>query len=182
MNLVKRRAFISYYKQDIDKVEKFIDDFKNVFTPKILGANDNDDFIDSSNTNYVMQCIRDRYLEDSTVTIVLLGTCTHSRRYIDWEIKSSLQQGKALPNGLIGIALSDPPHPFCLPARFANNLKNGHDDYYARYIRYPTSEQKLRKWIEDAHLARTTRAALIDNSLPMAKYNLKCKICKKTHL
>ncbi len=75
-------------------------------SPKYWVANDNYDFINSTDTDYVMKCIRENYLSDSTVTIVLIGSCTHSRRYVDWEIKSSLRQGQyTTPNGLIGILL-----------------------------------------------------------------------------
>ena len=85
----QKKVFISYFKEDKIEVDEFIYNFRNVFIPKVLGANDNDDFINSSNTDYVMQHIREKYLQDSTVTIVLLGSCTHSRRYVDLEIKSS---------------------------------------------------------------------------------------------
>ena len=83
----KRRVFISHYRGDRAEVDAFIDRFANtegVFTPYVLGANDNDDFIDSNNTAYVMRRIREKYLQDTTVTIVLVGSCTHSRRYVDW--------------------------------------------------------------------------------------------------
>lgn len=71
---IKRRVFISHYRGDQAEVDNFIDYFANqkgIFTPYVLGANNNDDFIKSSNTDYVMQQIRRRYLKDSTVTIVL---------------------------------------------------------------------------------------------------------------
>ena len=105
MIISKRKVFISHFKGDRSEVDEFIDDFRDVFIPKVLGANDNDEFINSTNTDNVMQRIREKYLQDSTITIVLLGSCTHSRRYVDWEIKSSLRQGENLPNGLMGIVL-----------------------------------------------------------------------------
>ena len=37
--------------------------------------------------------IRDRYLRDSTVTIVLVGMETRRRKHIDWEIHSSMYDG-----------------------------------------------------------------------------------------
>lgn len=86
-NLIRRKVFISHYKGDRDEVDAFIDRFANrdrAFIPKVLGANDNDEFISSNDTEYVMRRIREMYLQDSTVTIVLLGSCTHSRRYVDW--------------------------------------------------------------------------------------------------
>jgi hypothetical protein len=36
-----------------------------------------------------MSEIRRKYLGNASVTIVLIGSCTHSRRYVDWEIKLS---------------------------------------------------------------------------------------------
>lgn len=181
MNFVKRKVFISHYKGDRNDVDTFIDDFSDAFSPKVLGANDNDEFIKSTNTDYVMQRIREKYLEDSTVTIVFLGSCTHSRRYVDWEIKNSLQQGKNLPNGLIGIVLSSQGGLVNLPDRLAVNWEQRHGNCYARCWRYPSSAQILLQWIEDAYQARITRANLIDNSLPMKGYNSECKVCRETH-
>ena len=37
--------------------------------------------------------IRDEYLKDSTVTIVLVGTETRRRKHVDWEIYSSMYDG-----------------------------------------------------------------------------------------
>jgi hypothetical protein len=180
MIFLKRKVFISHYKGDRRDVDDFIKEFEDVLIPKVLGANDNDEFINSTNTDYVMQRIREKYLEDSTVTIVLIGSCTHSRRYVDWEIKSSLQQGRDLPNGLLGIAIPRGKTRAHLPERFKCNWKKDGEGY-AKFKPYPSSEQQLWEWIEDAYQARTARANLIDNSLSMMGYNLKCKICEETH-
>jgi hypothetical protein len=102
MNLPRRKVFISHFKGNQREVDGFIRDFSSIFIPKVLGANNNDALINSADTDYVMQRIRKLYLQDSTVTIILLGKCTHSRRYIDWEIKSSLRRGNHLPDGLMG--------------------------------------------------------------------------------
>ena len=181
MAIERRKVFISHYKTDRNEVDGFIQRFGNLFIPNVLGANDNDDFIDSTNTDYVMQRIREKYLQDSTVTIVLLGSCTHSRRYVDWEIKSSLQQGSSLPNGLMGIVLPSRNNSAHLPERLKANWNEKHMGCYARYWSYPASDQDLWSWIEDAYQARTSRARLIDNSLPMMRYNARCKICNVTH-
>ncbi len=173
MDFVRRKVFISHYKGDRSEVDAFIRNYGDVFIPKVLGANDNDEFINSTNPEYVMQRIREIYLGDSTVTIVLLGACTHSRRYVDWEIKSSLQQGKDLPNGLMGIVLPSQNNTAHLPERLKANWKPEHEGCYGRYWSYPTSEQQLWEWIEDAYQARTVRADLIDNSLPMMGYSAK---------
>ena len=90
---MRRTVFISYYHGDQEAVNKFIRDFSDVFIPKAVGIKDGDFVFNSDNPQYIMRRIREEKLQDSTVTIVLIGRCTHSRRYVDWEIKASLQQG-----------------------------------------------------------------------------------------
>jgi len=128
-----------------------------------------------------MSQIRIKYLKDTTVTIVLIGSCTHSRRYVDWEIKSSLQQGSVTPNGLMGIILKSQNNSAYLPPRFELNWNNEHKDCYARYWIYPSSPQELGQWIEDVFNARTNRSYLIRNPRDMMKYNKKCELCGITH-
>ncbi|MBS7825182.1 TIR domain-containing protein [Wohlfahrtiimonas chitiniclastica] len=182
MSTPRRKVFISHYKGDRIEVDNFIKRFGHLFIPKVLGANNNDDFINSSNTDYVMQRIRELYLGDSTVTLVLLGSCTHSRRYVDWEIKSSLKQGNSIiPNGLMGIVLPSQNNRCSLPPRFRENWNQNHENCYAKFWSYPDSDQQLVDWIEDAYNARNTRAHLIRNSKDMMKYNAKCLVHEDTH-
>lgn len=180
---IKRKVFVSFFQGDKKEVDEFIDKWtakEGVFTAKVLGASDNDAFIDSGNPEYVMGQIRQKYLGDSSVTIVLLGSCTHSRRYVDWEIKSSLRRGLSMPNGLIGILLPSKQSAH-LPARLADNWNKEHKDCYARYYPAPSSADQLRGWIEEAYIARTMHAKLIVNSQEMMKYNATCSVCKLTH-
>lgn len=181
---IKRRVFISHFRGDRTEVDVFIKKFaeeEKVFTPYVLGANDNDEFINSTNPEYVMTQIRKKYLLDTTVTIVLVGSCTHSRRYVDWELKSSLRQGEYTPNGVMGIILPSQGNSAYLPPRLEANWSKGHVDCYARYWVYPKTAEELGSWIDDAYNARTARAHLIKNSQEMMKYNAKCKICDVTH-
>ena len=158
-------------------------DFGDVFIPKTVGVKDGDFDFDSNDPQYIMRKIREQKLEDSTVTIVLVGSCTHSRRYVDWEVKASLQQGQSLPNGLIAINLPYMGMKGALPPRVAANREfdGTTESGYARYYPYPTSKDDLRRWIEDAYNARTTRANLIHNSNEMMKYNAKCNEHGVTH-
>lgn len=82
-NYKRRKVFISYYHGDQEAVNKFVRDFKNVFIPKTVGVKDGDFNVDSNNSQYIMRKIREQKLDDSTVTIVLVGSCTHSRKYVD---------------------------------------------------------------------------------------------------
>ena len=180
----KRKAFISFHQNDKAEVEAFVSRWagrEGVFIPKILGASDNDDFINSTDPEYVMSQIRSKYLEDSTVTIVLIGKCTHSRRYVDWELKASLRQGSYTPNGLFGILLPSQGSSAHLPDRLKQNWSAVTSNCYARYYSSPSSANQLGHWIEDAFTARTARANLISNSSSMMKYNAQCNVCGITH-
>jgi len=180
----KRRVFMSFCQRNRDEADEFIETWairEGVFTPRALGVSDNDDFINSTNPEYVISQIRQNYLADSTVTIVLIGTCTHSRRYVDWELKASLRSGEVYtPNGLIGILLPSCGDRAHLPPRFAENWSR-EQECYARYYYYPTTANQLGGWIEDAYVARNTRPHLIQNSADMMGYNARCKVCGVTH-
>ena len=196
----KRQVFISSFHADRSEVDSFIYRWctlEGVFTPKALGAFHNDDFIDSDNPEYVMSEIRRKYLLDSSVTILLVGKCTHSRRYMDWELKTSLRRGANTPNGLLAYVLPSamPPEssvfgPIAwdqrawpsLPDRFAANWNyyKPHE-CYARYSVMPSSGAELRQNIENAVSDRTNRAHLIQNDATMMKYNGKCRVCGITH-
>lgn len=181
----KRKVFISYCHSDDTEVRAFVKKWtetEKVFIPKGLGLQFTDDIIKSDNPEYVMSQIRSKYIGDASITIVLLGTCTHSRRYVDWEIKSSLRQEKnSLPNGLMGIILPSLGGSAHLPPRLEENWNSTHTNCYARFWVAPRSAAELRRWIEDAYSARTSRAHLIKNSAEMMKYNTVCKLCNITH-
>lgn len=179
---VRRKVFISYHHADQVEVDKFVQDFSlysGIFMRKMLGMQD--DIINSMDASYVMRRIRQNYLNDSTITIVLLGSCTHSRRYVDWEIKTSLRQGGYTPNGLLGIILPSQGTQCYLPNRFYENWNQEHYNCYARLYNYPTSTAILKDWIEDAYDARTSRPHLIKNTPNMMKYSSRCLTCNITH-
>lgn len=167
MSSVKHKVFISYHHEDQDEVNEFIkgfDEKKEVFITRAIGIERFPDIINSSDTDYIMRRIRQLFLNDSTVTIVLLGKCTYSRRYIDWEIQSSLRSGEfSTPNGLVGIELKSFGNSV-YPERLNLNLsEDGVKDCYARVSKYPKSSKELEDLIEDAFKARDSRKNLINN-------------------
>jgi hypothetical protein len=190
----RRKVFISYCHRDQQEAVNFIARWNNVFIPRALGVAYTDDIINSTNPEYVMSQIREKYLGDSTVTIVLVGTCTHSRRYVDWEIKTTLRQGmNYVPNGLLAFLLPSArlqdgyvftltkaqyPH---LPNRLDLNYRPNDAQTYARYYFMPTTDEEMRASIEDAFTARTARPCSIVNPSDMMKYNASCKLCGVTH-
>lgn len=178
MAIVRRKCFISYHHADQDAVNYFVRSFDheaNCFIARGLGEEMSPDIIQSTNTDYVMRRIRERFLRDSTVTIVLIGRCTWARRYVDWEIQSSLRRGEyTTPNGILGIKLSSYDGTF--PERFNDNLSSGWPtvDCYARHMEWPSSTQQLVGAIEAAYQRRTTHRHLIVNNRDRMHYNRQC--------
>ena len=85
------KVFISYhhsndqwYKNELVKFGERISVDRSVDTGNIP---------DQWTDEQIRQEIRDRYLRDSTVTIVLVGTETKQRKHVDWEIYSSMYDG-----------------------------------------------------------------------------------------
>ncbi|MCE7518230.1 TIR domain-containing protein [Halomonas titanicae] len=181
MAIVRRKCFITYHHADQDEVSQFVrtfDHVKDAFIARGLGREMSDNIIQSTNTDYVMNQIRQLYLGNSTVTLVMLGKCTWARRYVDWEIQSSLRQGEiTTPNGLVAIKLpSFEKDQKILPERLSNNLlQNGsHEDCYARCIEYPRTTEQLVNAIEAAYQRRTTHRKWIVNPRDRMSYNRKC--------
>jgi hypothetical protein len=173
---VRHKCFISYHGADIDGVTYFVEAFNDVFIPRVVGVSDSDHFKDPVNSEeeeYIKSQIGAKYLSDSTVTILYVGQCAWARKYVDWELSSSLRNDPANKrNGLMAITPAD-RSTNKLPARFADNLAEDHSKY-ARYYYYPQSDSSLRAWIEDAFTARDTRASLIDNTRALKKINSQC--------
>ena len=121
--------------------------------------------------------IRAEFISDATVTVVLVGRCTWQRKYVDWEIGSSLRATKNSPRcGLIGILL--PTHldyrantysPNLIPPRLADNAEPnvGYASIYAWPNPWNTS--LVRNWIHDAFEKR--HAINPNNARPSFKKN-----------
>lgn len=174
---IRRKCFISYHHADqalVDQFERTFDHSHDVFISRRLGQMP-EDVVDSNNTDYVMSRIRADYIQDSTVTIVMMGACTWARRYVDWEIQASLRSGDTIiPNGLLGIKL---PTFTQFPDRFDMNLtQSGQvaDRNYAGWIDYPTSLDALANAIEYVYQRRTTHRQYIQNPRDRMSYNRQC--------
>ncbi len=59
----------------------------------IDGSVDTGDISEDLSDEQIRRKIRDEYLRDTTVTIVLVGTETKDRKHVDWEIHSSMFDG-----------------------------------------------------------------------------------------
>ena len=88
-------------------------------------------------TEATFQRIREEFIAQVSVTVVLVGRCTWQRKFVDWEIGASLRDTRSNPRcGLLGILL--PGHPDygrtsyrsrLIPPRLADNCDG--DDAFA---------------------------------------------------
>jgi len=108
---VSHKVFICYhhandqaYKDALLKLNVLYDIFVN-------GSVDTGDIDEGLDDQAIREKIRDDYLQDSTVTIVLVGTGTKKRKHIDWEIYSSMYDGKV--NKKSGVLVINLPSTGC---------------------------------------------------------------------
>ncbi len=102
------KVFISYFhSQDQGYKEELLrlNEIHGIFIDKSVDTGDIDDGLPDQT---IRELIRDDYLRDSTVTIVLIGTETKKRKHVDWEIYSSMFDGKKnKKSGIIVITLPE---------------------------------------------------------------------------
>jgi len=169
MATIRRKCFISYHHADAVAVNSFIERFGPSHFIK-RGITMPAEVVDSADTDYVMRRVRELYVKDSTVTIVLVGKCTWARRFVDWEVQASLRKpANALPNGLLAILLDKSTRP-SLPPRVKLNTDSGYADYHY----YPSSASTLGDWIATAFAARTSREAMRKNPRERFTHNRSC--------
>lgn len=166
----RHKVFISYHHDNDQKYkeqfESLFEDRHEIIVSRAVGMGDIDENLP---TETIRQKIRDKFLSDSTVTVVLIGSQTWQRKHVDWEISSSLRDTKHSPrSGLLGILL--PTYPYfaerkytksTIPPRLHDNLVNRPDPYAQIYL-WSNDPAHVKKWIHDAFLRRN--AILPDNS------------------
>ncbi|MFC7843679.1 TIR domain-containing protein [Streptomyces werraensis] len=173
----RRKCFISYHHDDEAEVRDFVTAFDHVrdtFIARGIGAGMPGDVLNSTNRDYIMRRVRESYLRDSTVTIVMVGKCTWARRYVDWEIASTLRDdARNARSGLLGIVLPSAAQAPKAPVRLSDNLGAGGRRGYARWYHYPSSASALSEMIEDAYSTRDSSEP--NNSRLLFSNNRECR-------
>ena len=105
----RHKVFISFchkdqrYKDALVMLGKVHD----IFVDKSV---DTGDILENQTDERIRTEIRDDYLRDSTVTIVLIGADTKRRKHVDWEIHSSMYDGKTNKrSGILAVNLPTLP-------------------------------------------------------------------------
>jgi hypothetical protein len=171
----RHKVFVSYHAEDAPEVVDFIEAHTDVFIPRAIGMEeDGSDIIDSADVAYIRQTIKQKYLRDSTVTLVAISACTWARKFVDWEIDSSLRSDPT-PNGLLAVQLPSVAETTPeLPERLRVNLAPGDEPSYSDYYVPPASHDALREWIETAFNARVVKRDLIDLGGQLRQHNSAC--------
>ena len=157
----RHKVFISFHEQDIGYKEDFV---------RMMGKRIVDRSVDTGNiddtdlkTATVRQKIRDEYIRDSTVAIVLIGRRTWQRKHVDWEIGSSIRKTRRNSRcGLLGISLPNHPDhgkklytPQLVPPRLADNC-DGEDPYAFIYDwPRPWTPAMIAEWLHQAYDRRS---------------------------
>ena len=96
----KRSIFVSYHHGG-DR--NYYDAFLRLFaeTYQVIEDNSVERKIDSDDSDYVIRKIREEFITGSSCTVVLCGADTPNRKFVDWEIKATLDK----EHGLIGVNL-----------------------------------------------------------------------------
>ena len=158
----KHKVFVSFHHEDQGYKDRFVRAMGDNFVDRSVEDGD----IDDANlpTETIRQKIRDEFIADATVTLVLIGPCTWQRKHVDWEIGSSLRHTRNNPRcGLLGILLPNHPDfgktshsPNRIPERLADNCVG--DDPYAEIYDWkrlnPQAIDSIRHWIHRAFQRR----------------------------
>ncbi len=161
----RHKVFVSYHHKND---EYYRNQFEELFADKIYVSQSVEmgDIDPNLKADTIRQKIRDEYLRDTTVTVVLIGTETWKRKHVDWEISSSIRDTKYNPrSGLIGILLpsyqfnpllpvefdffSRPYvsyNPHTIPPRIYDNLKNR----FAALYGWTKDAYLMQNWIHQA--------------------------------
>lgn len=172
----RHRVFVSYYHDEDQYYREWFERlFANIHDIMVSESVEIGDIPPNLSTERVRQIIRDEYLRDSTVTVVLVGAHTWQRKFVDWEIGSSIRDTKnSSRSGLLGILLPTYPRPpnnpnnyhiHTIPPRLHDNIQCG----FATIHNWSNNPTEVQGWIHDAFKRRTE--ILPDNSRDSFKNN-----------
>ena len=115
------KVFISYHHSNDQAYKNALIDFGRNFGVFIDKSVDTGDISEYLSDQAIREKIRDDYLRDSTVTILLVGSETKWRKHIDWEIYSSMFDGAR--NKKSGILVINLPSTQCTSFTAAHGVE-----------------------------------------------------------
>ena len=162
----RHKVFVSYHHALDEAYKTKFERFGSIFDVLVPGSVNDGDIDSNLPAETIRQKIRDEYLRDTSVTVVLIGAETWQRKHIDWEIGSSIRQTAYNPrSGLLGILLPTYPrtdaskyNPHTIPPRLYVNIKCE----FATIFNWSDNSTTVQGWIHDAYVRKSTKQP--DNS------------------
>lgn len=157
----RHNVFISYHHANDEhyknEFERLFSGIYDVLETKAVSDGDIDPNIQ---TETIRQKIRDEFIRNASVTVVLIGTETWKRKHVDWEISGSIRQTQYNSRtGLIGILLPSRSDfdtgkytRNTIPPRLYDNLQRK----FASIHNWSGDPQTVQDWIHKAFLRRDT--------------------------
>lgn len=164
----KRKIFISYHH---DNDQAYYNQLSAHFHDQyeIIHDNSLDRQIGSDDCDYVMRSIRERFITGTSCTLVLCGAETPYRKFVDWEIKATLDK----EHGLVGVILPTARvvnQKIIVPDRLHHNIASG----FAQIVNWQDlyhSTQGMHHIVNTAVNHGILNKNLIQNSMSMMTYN-----------
>lgn len=168
----RHKVFVSYHHTNDQNYKNLFETlFAEIYDTMISKSVEEGDIDQNLKTDTIRQKIRDEYLRDSTVTVVLVGSETWKRKHVDWEIGSSIRHTEYNPrSGLLGILLPTYPRPpdnpnnyyiHTVPPRLYKNVECG----FAKIYNWSDDPGTVQSWIQEA-FKRKDKNPPPDNSYP----------------
>ncbi len=106
------KVFISYHHGNDQEYKEALLAMNGEGENRIFidGSVDTGDISDDLSDEAIREKIRDEYLQDTTVTMVLVGIETWGRKHVDWEIYSSMFDGTVNKKSGILVVLLPPAY------------------------------------------------------------------------
>lgn len=153
---MRHNVFVSYHHANDqyyrNEFESIFSNYYDIMVSKSVQIGDINEYLPKDT---IRQKIRDEYLRDSTVTVVLIGSETWKRKHVDWEIGSSIRQTQYNSrSGLIGILLPSYRdynwqgnyNQYTIPPRLVDNINCG----FASIHNWSNNPYEVQMWIHNA--------------------------------
>lgn len=154
----RRKVFVSFHSDDLARKNRFVDMLDNRIVDRSVG--NGDIATKGIKVDEIYRQVREGFIADATVTVVLVGRCTWQRKHVDWEIGASLTDTEYNGRcGLLGIILPSNPNYKkkkrnlrLIPPRLACNLEGKKP--FAQLYDWTDDTTKPAEWIDKAFRRR----------------------------
>ncbi len=162
----KTKVFISYHHENDQWWADYLrNNYGEQFT--FIYGNSPDNGREIVVPGYIRRAIKEKYIAKTSITIVLCGAETCKRRYVDWELYTTLHHKHALLGIALPTALRASRTNILIPERLYQNIQSG----YAHFIEWPINADIVKTALQITK-KKGKFTSLINNHLPTMIRNL----------